>query len=83
MNTELTKRGPGRPVGKKVNLDGIDGLWKTHSNKELSIKYDTSIPNIWGKRQQAAKKGVDSVYIKTGKEVKKISLDEIVEDFGM
>jgi len=76
MNTELTvKNKVGRPKGKTINFEGISELWKTHSNKQLAEKYGTSIPNIWVHRDNAAKKGVDSVFVK----VKKVkSVEEIV-----
>jgi len=83
IKNEQVKNTVGRPVGKKVNLEGIDNLWTSHSNKQLAEKYGTSIPNIWTHRKNAARRGVDSTYVKVKKaDQAKVTLEEITNDFG-
>jgi hypothetical protein len=55
------KRGRGRPsVGFNVKWNPVANLWKTNTDKELSLRLGVSVPLVFRKRAKLAANGIDT-----------------------
>lgn len=80
MNENLTKQKVGRPKGKTINWAGVEDLYKVNSNREIAEKYGTSVVNVFLRRRDAIKAGLDATFEgnpDTGTKPKKRKLVEI------
>lgn len=53
QNTQVVKRGVGRPKGKHVDWSKVGLLYKHHSDREIAAKLDCSIPAVCIRRNKA------------------------------